>query len=171
MTFFWPILCMKAKRVFFIKKLKRMTWEHCVFRDWRFFYKTSACELLVSQRMDAFLRIYGHENIDFFRKKSKNGVSYWLFWPMIECSFDRIGVFLTNYVHDGRGFFMRNLKIWHSSTVFLREDASFDKILAWELHVLATGRFFHKILAREQWFVNEKSWKKCILLTFVANNI
>ena len=45
---------------------------------------------------------YGHESRDFFVRNRKKRASYRLFWPIIECSFNRIYVFLTNHVHDSR---------------------------------------------------------------------
>ena len=53
---------------------------------------------------------------------------------------------------------------------FWEKRHSFVKISAWELHVYQrNGIFLDKIWTREQGFFRDKSWKKGILLTFLAH--
>ena len=82
---------------------------------------------LCFERMDVFWQIIGMRVLftgwtvflqkmakrwedQFFHEKSKKRASYWLFWPIVEYSFNRVGVFLNNHLHDKRGFFMKSLK-------------------------------------------------------------
>ena len=46
----------------------------------------------------------------FFRDNSEKRASYWLFWPIIERSFDRIDVFWPIMCMTGGGFSWKNLK-------------------------------------------------------------
>ena len=95
---------------FYEKKNEKMTWEHFVFK-----------------RVDVFLTKYRHESYLFLENErfwqnmdmravifsweiGKKGHPIDFFWPIIECSFDRIYVFLTNHVHESREFFMKKLK-------------------------------------------------------------
>ena len=67
----------------FNEKLKKMSREHCVF-----------------ERMDVFSTQYGLREY------------YWLFWPIIKCSFHRIDVFLPNMGMRAGGF---SWKIWKNN--------------------------------------------------------
>ena len=55
---------------------------------------------------------YGSESSDFFVRNRKKRELYWLFLPIIECSFDRIDVFLANNGHDSSF----SWKIWKKRT-------------------------------------------------------
>ena len=82
-------------------------------REWTSFltkYGHESCLFIENGR---FLTKYGHESSDFFVRNWKKRASYLFLWPImaiIDCSFDRIDVFLTNHVHDSRGFSMKKLK-------------------------------------------------------------
>ena len=108
-----------------MKKNEKMTWEHFVFK-----------------RVDVFLTKYRHESYLFLENErfwqnmdmravifsweiGKKGHPIDFFWPIIEFSFDRIYVFLTNHVHESREFFMKNLTKLYKSTVLLRNRTFF----------------------------------------------
>ena len=61
--------------------------------------------------MDVFTK-YGSDSSDFFVRNRKKRELYWLFLPIIECSFDRIDVFLANNGHDSSF----SWKIWKKRT-------------------------------------------------------
>ena len=99
----------------------------------------------------------------FFVKNWKKRTSYWLFWPIIiiKCSFDRINVFLTEYRHGSRGFFMKKLDkmtwercVFEGMDVFLTKDGNESIVF------LREWTFFDKMWACEQLFLRENLEKR-----------
>ena len=89
-----------------------------------------------------FFTKYGHESSNFFVKSRKIRASYWLFWPIKECSFDRIDVFLTVHVNERRGFLMKILKKMAREHCVFTEWTVFDKICGLELRVFTEWTVF-----------------------------
>ena len=82
-------------RGLFMKILKKRTWRHRVLRDWTFFWTKYGYESYMFFR--EWTKIWAREQW-FFREKSWR-VLYWLFWPIIYRSFDRIGVLALLWAH------------------------------------------------------------------------
>ena len=99
----------------------------------------------------------------------KHRASYWLFWPIIFCSFVRIDVFLPNMGITAGGFSWKFWKKWHESTVFLRElTIVWQNVGMRTLYFLEDWCFCHNMVMRAVGF----SWhigKKGILLTFLEH--
>ena len=138
-------------------------------REWTFFLTKRGDESYFFLENERFLTKYGHKSSIFFVRNRKKRASYWLFWPIIECSFDRIYVFLTKFGHESSGFFVKSRKKGHpidffgpSYSVVLTELTSFDQIWACQQMVFhekfekkwdeitvfwEIGRFFYKLWA------------------------
>ena len=56
-----------------------------------------------------FLTKYRHEKSDFFEKIGKKDILL-TFYPIIWCSFERIDVLLTKFLHVSRQFFMKKIE-------------------------------------------------------------
>ena len=76
-------------------------------------------------------------------------------------------------MHDTRGFLMKNLKKNVIRAPYFWEKRRFfcQNIGMRATCFLEIGRFLDKIWTREQGFFRDKSWKKGILLTFLAHTI
>ena len=119
------------RRGFFMENLKKIAREHRVFTEWTVFDKICGLELRVFTEWTVFWQNMGMRASIFSWKIRKKRASYWLFWPIIECRLDRIGVFLTNYVHDSRGFSWKSSKkvplgkTWSTFCDFFRKKEFF----------------------------------------------
>ena len=114
-----PIVLHMGIRVwgFYEKKWKNDMRALCFKESGRFFDKIWTWELFVF-RERTFLTKYGHKSSDFFVRNRKKRASYWLFWPIIECSCDRINIFLPIMCMTAGSFSWKIWKKEHESTVF-----------------------------------------------------
>ena len=106
----------------------------------------------------------------FSWKIGKKGNLIVFLWRITEFSFERTGVFLNNYVHNSVGFSPKNWKKSDMRVHIFWESRRFVCVQE-PTCLLTIGRWNDKIWASEQWFYYDISWKKGILLTFLAHNI
>ena len=167
LTFFRPILCMKT--VGFLNK--KMTWEHCVLREWTFFWQIVDMRALCFSQNGRFFTKNGQEirAMIFFMTNRKKWASYWPFWRIVEYS-------LTVFAFFGSIMCMtKGWKFWRKKTCL--EHRIFERTFFWQnmgmraTCFLETGRYFHKIWGREQWFLVKSREKKKTLLTFLTHNL
>ena len=117
-----------------------------------------------------FLTKYGHESNDFlWKSEEKKKATYWYFLPIIECSCDRIDVFLTNHVHDRKGFFMKNLKKNDIRAPCCEKMDIFWQNMGMRATCFLENGHFCQKWAKKQWFFMK--YREKIQLTFFAHNI
>ena len=127
---------------FLWKVLKKWHESTMFLRECTFFWQNMDMRAVCFLENGRFLTKYGHESSNFFVKSRKIRASYWLFWPIKECSFDRIDVFLTDHVNERRGFFMKILKKMAREHCVFTEWTVFDKICGLELRVFTEWTVF-----------------------------
>ena len=151
---FRPILCIKAGGFLNLKNDMR---ELCF------------------ERMDVILTNYGHESYmfftewtvflqkmamrwehSFFHDNREKSASYWLFWPIIEYSFNRVGVFLTNMWMTKGGF---SWKVWKKTSLEHRISERLDVFLT---------KYGHEsyVFFRDWTFFGQKMGERALILSW-----
>ena len=137
-----------------MKKNEKLTWERCVFKRMDvFFDKIWTWELFIYREWTFFDKIWAWEQWFFHEKLEKKGILFIFvahnghnrlqFWQ--NCFF-----FLTNRVHDSRGFSMKKVKKRTWEHRVLREWTVFWLNMGMTATCfLENGQFFNKICARE----------------------
>ena len=78
---FWPHMVMTTGCLSW-KIWKKKTWEHCFWKNVRFFWQNVGKRGAFFRKWTFFDKMWAWEQY-FFREKSEKRVSYWLFCPII----------------------------------------------------------------------------------------